>query len=290
MNSTAQRQRFRAILSGKECITPASVFDPLSARIAEDIGFEAGVLAGSTASMTVLGAPDLIVLSLTEFVEQARRICRASRLPLLVDADHGYGNALNVMRTVEDLETAGVAALTIEDTELPLPFGRHRTARLIPTEEGVGKMRAALAARQCSDLVIVARTSAPLITGLQDTIERCRRYERAGVDAVFVVGLKTRSELEALVSAVNVPIMLSRIEGELADLDHLARNNVRIALQGHHPIMASIQAIFETMTALRAGTRPEGLGRIASNHMVGRITRHAQYKTWIAEFLGTAKD
>jgi PEP phosphonomutase and related enzymes len=101
---TDRRKRFRSLLSGERCIHPGSVFDPISARIAEDLGFELGMFAGSTASLTVLGAPDLIVLTLSEFAGQAYRINRAGGLPLLVDADHGYGNALNVKRTVEELE------------------------------------------------------------------------------------------------------------------------------------------------------------------------------------------
>src|SRR6266478_6361184 len=126
MDWTERRRRFRAILSGTRCVRPASVFDAVSARIAEDLGFEAGMFAGSVASLAVLGAPDLIVVTLTEF------------------ADHAYGNALNVMRTVQELETSGVAALTIEDTALPAGFGTADKARLLSIEEGVGKMRAAL--------------------------------------------------------------------------------------------------------------------------------------------------
>src|ERR671920_1006364 len=121
---TDRRRAFRAILADSTCIHPASVYDPMSARIAEDLGFELGMFAGSTASLTILGAPDLISITLSEFAEQCRRICRAvKRLPVLVDADHGYGNALNAMRTVEELETAGVAAMTLEDTVLPRPYG-----------------------------------------------------------------------------------------------------------------------------------------------------------------------
>ena len=116
------------------------------------------MLAGSVASLAVLGAPDIVVLTLTEFAEQAYRINRAGKLPLLVDADHGDGNALSVKRTVEELETAGVAGITIEDTLLPTPYGATET-RLIPIQEGVGKMRAALAGRQDPLLVIVGRTS-----------------------------------------------------------------------------------------------------------------------------------
>src|SRR6476661_1957268 len=130
MNWTDRRRRFRAILGGDRCVHPGSVFDPISARIAEDLGFEVGMFAGSTASLTVLGAPDIIVLTLTEFAEQAYRICRAGDLPLLCDADHGYGNALNVMRTVEELEAAGVAGLSIEDTELPAAYGSKGKSQL----------------------------------------------------------------------------------------------------------------------------------------------------------------
>src|SRR5947199_4179572 len=145
MHWTDRRQRFRAVLAGSRCVHPGSVYDAISARIAEDLGFEAGMFAGSIASFTVLGAPDVVVLTLTEFAQQAYRINRAGKLPLLVDADHGYGNALSVKRTVEELETAGVAAMCIEDTLLPKTYGEKQPG-LISLEEGVGKMRAALAA------------------------------------------------------------------------------------------------------------------------------------------------
>ena len=131
MNWTSRRERFRALLSAPQCVHPASVFDAISARIALDLGYELAMFAGSVASMTVLGAPDLVVLTLSEFAEQAYRISRGADLPLMVDADHGYGNALSVKRTVEELETAGIAALTIEDTLLPPPY-RGGKNQLIP--------------------------------------------------------------------------------------------------------------------------------------------------------------
>src|SRR5580704_2271888 len=165
MDWTERRQRFRDILAGTRCVHPASVFDAMSARIAEDLGFEIGMFAGSVASLAVLGAPDLIVVTLSEFAGQAYRICRAGNLALLVDADHGYGNALNVRRTVEELETAGVCALSIEDTVLPRPYGPSGKPSLIPVEEGIGKMKAALAGRQDKRLVIAGRPSALAISG-----------------------------------------------------------------------------------------------------------------------------
>ena len=141
------------------------------------------MFAGSVASMTVLGAPDLIVLTLSEFADQAYRICRAGDLAVLVDADHGYGNALNVKRTVEELETAGVATLSIEDTALPQGFGAIHETRLISVEEGVGKMHAALAGRRDPNLVIAGRTSAAAVAGVEDAIARANAYAAAGVDA-----------------------------------------------------------------------------------------------------------
>ena len=118
-----RRHELRAVLSGSRCVFPASVFDPVSARIARHVGYEVAMLAGSVASLAVLGAPDLVVLTLTELAQQAHRITRATDLPLLIDADHGFGHALKVRRSVEELETAGVAGLTTEDTELPQGFG-----------------------------------------------------------------------------------------------------------------------------------------------------------------------
>ena len=159
MRWTGRRERFRALFAGGRCVHPGSVFDPLSARIAEELGFEAGMFAGSVASLTVLGAPDLILLTLSEFAEQAYRINRAGNLPLLVDADHGYGNALNAKRTVEELETSGVCALSLEDTELPTAFGTTRP-RLTSIAEGVGKVKAALAGRQDPALCIAGRCRA----------------------------------------------------------------------------------------------------------------------------------
>src|SRR3954467_14469703 len=255
MNWTPRRMRFRGILAGPGCVHPASVFDPISARIAESLGFEVGMFAGSTASLTVLGAPDLIVLTLSEFAQQAYRINRAGNLPLMVDADHGYGNALNVKRTVEECETAGIAGMSIEDTELPTPFGTSKP-RLTTIAEGIGKMKAALAGRQDPLLAIAGRTSAIQITGLDDAIARGKAYEAVGVDALFFVGVKTRAELDAISAATTLPLIMGGVAGDLADRDYLASRRVRIALQGHQPFAAGVKAVHDTLKALRDGTPP----------------------------------
>ena len=193
---TALRRNFRELLATPACVETASVFDPMSARIAADLGFEVGILGGSVASLQVLAAPDFALITLSEFVEQATRIGRVAQLPFIADADHGYGNALNVMRTVEELERAGVAALTIEDTLLPAQFGRKSTD-LISIEEGIGKVRAALEARVDPELSIIARTNAGVLP-TEAVIERTLAYQKAGADGICMVGVSDFEHLEKI--------------------------------------------------------------------------------------------
>lgn len=284
MDWSDRRQRYRAVLAGNQCVHPGSVFDPISARIAEELGFEVGMFAGSIASFTVLGNPDLILLTLTEFAQQAYRINSAGKLPLMVDADHGYGNALNVMRTVRELETAGVAGICIEDTDLPRGF-REAKPQLISIEEGVGKMRAALAAREDPSLVIIGRTSAAAISGIDDAIARAKAYEAAGVDALFFAGGMNEANLDAMASAVKLPLMLGGGGGAMSDKAYLGSRNVRIALQGHQPFSAAVQAVYNTLKALREGVKPSELQGVASSDMMKRVTREGEFKSWTDKFL-----
>ena len=288
MHATPRREAYRAHLAGAACLHPGSVFDPISARIAEELGFEIGMFAGSIASFTVLGAPDIIALTLSEFAAQCHRINRAvSRLPLMVDADHGYGNAINVMRTVEELETAGVAALTIEDTALPRGYAEAKPG-LISIDEGVGKMRAALAARQDKALVVIGRTSAAGIAGKDEAVARARAYQAAGVDGLFFAGGMSRPVLDALAEATSIPLLLGGVPAEMLDLSYLASRRVRIALQGHQPFSAAVQAVHATLKALREGTKPADLPGIASAALMARVTREADYAAHARDFLGAA--
>jgi len=283
-----RREKLRAILSGQACIRPGSVYDAISIRIAEDLGFEVGMFGGSVASLAVLGDPDITLITLTELAEQMRRMSRAASLPVLVDADHGYGNALNVRRTVQELETAGAAGLTIEDTLLPQAFGQAKT-QLISLEEGVGKMKAALDGRGDPALVIMARTGAVAITSLDDAIARAVAYEGAGVDALFFTGVKTGSELQAIAASTKLPIVLGGAAEDMTDRDYLANQRVRIALQGHAPFAAATLAVYETLKALREGQTPKDLKGLASSELTGRVTRDAEMKVRGADFLGLKK-
>jgi carboxyvinyl-carboxyphosphonate phosphorylmutase len=281
----ARREKLRSILSGQRCIHPGSVYDAISIRIAEDLGFEVGMLGGSVASLAVLGDPDITLITLTEFAEQIRRMSRAATLPVLVDADHGYGNALNVRRTVQELDAAGAAGLTIEDTLLPQTFGERKT-QVISLEEGVGKMKAAVDGRGDPSLVILARTGAASITSLGDAIERARAYEATGVDGLFFTGIKNRAELDAIAQATRLPIVLGGAPEEMNELDYLRERRVRIALQGHAPISAATQAVYETLKALREGTPPKNLKGLASSELTARVTREAETRQRLGEFLG----
>jgi carboxyvinyl-carboxyphosphonate phosphorylmutase len=280
-----RRDALRAILSGARCMRPGSVYDSISIRIAEDLGFEVGMFGGSVASLAVLGDPDITLITLTELAEQMRRMSRAAVLPVLVDADHGYGNALNVRRTVQELETAGAAGLTIEDTLLPQAYGQAKT-QLISLEEGVGKMKAALDARSDPSLVIIGRTGAAAVTSVDDAIVRAKAYQATGVDALFFTGVKTRADLEAIAAATTLPIVLGGPTEEMTDWDFLGGQRVRIAVQGHAPIAAATQAVFETLKTVREGAAPKALKALASPELLGRVTRDAAAKQRSADFLG----
>jgi carboxyvinyl-carboxyphosphonate phosphorylmutase len=288
MTFSTRRAALRAILSGTQCLRPGSVYDAISVRIAEDLGFEVGMFGGSAASLAVLGDPDIALITLTELAEQMRRMSRAGTLPVLVDADHGYGNAMNVRRTVEEMEVAGAAGLTIEDTLLPQAYG-ETTTRLISIEEGVGKVKAALEARSDPSLVIVGRTGAASLTSVGDAIARGKAYETLGVDALMFTGVKSRGELEAIAAATSLPIVLGGPTEAMIDWDFLARQRVRIAVQGHAPIAAATQAVFDTLKAIREGTQPRDLKGVASSDLMDWVTRAAAVKARGADYLGVKR-
>ena len=210
---------------------------------------------------------------------------RVSQLSLLVDADHGYGNALNAMRTVQELEHAGVSALTIEDTVLPARFGQPEdTLEVVSTGEMVGKLRAALHARQDPSLVIAARTAALKAEDIERTVARARAYAATGVDAIFITGLKSLAQFEAVRAAVRLPIII----GAAPDVkrEDLAARGVRILLQGHQPVAAAVKALHDAYTHLYYGGAPADLkSKIASVQEMERLVNGEGYKKWQREYL-----
>jgi len=287
MSHTEQRKRLRAVFAGTKCLSPASVYDGLSARVAESVGYQLGMLAGSVASNTTLAAPDLIVLTLTEFADQVRRIMRASTLSLIVDADHGYGNALNVMRTVEELEHAGVSGMSIEDTALPTRFGQTEgNDELISVDEMVGKLKAAVAARRDPSTVILGRTAALKVEGTEGTVKRAKAYAACGVDAIFVVGVESVDQVRAVHEAVRLPIMVGSAPASIKREDFAAAGG-RVLLQGHQPIPAAVKALKEVYTHLfNGGAAADLKDKLASAGEMEKLVNGESYKKWQKDYLG----
>jgi len=274
------RRAFRTLLASGACYHTASVFDPMSARIAGDLGFEVGILGGSVASLQVLAAPDFALITLSEFVEQATRIHRVSRLPVIADADHGYGNALNVMRTVVELERAGISALTIEDTLLPAQFNRKSTD-LISVAEGVGKVRAALEARVDSDLAIIARTNASVLS-VEEVIKRTVAYQKAGADAICMVGVEDFEHLEKIAEHLSVPLMLVTYGNpKLRDNERLAKLGVRIVVNGHAAYFAAIKATYDCLREQRNAVASD----LSASELAHKYTQPEDYVAWADEFM-----
>ncbi|EKG33121.1 isocitrate lyase/PEP mutase family protein [Pseudomonas avellanae] len=280
------RRSFRALTSSKSCFHTASVFDPMSARIAADLGFEVGILGGSVASLQVLAAPDFALITLSEFVEQATRIGRVAQLPVIADADHGYGNALNVMRTVVELERAGISALTIEDTLLPAQFGRKSTD-LISTAEGVGKIRAALEARVDPEMSIFARTNAAIIP-VQEAISRVQQYQAAGADGITIVGIRDFYHLAQISEGITVPLMLVTYGNpELHDNARLAEMGVRVCVHGHAAYFAAIKATYDCLREQRQILGSES--NMSATELTHTYTQPEDYVEWAKKFMNVSE-
>ena len=191
--------RLREMLAQGSMVVAPFVLNAMHARIAEEAGFDAVYMTGSGTSAEK-GYPDVGYLTQTEMVANARYIANAVAVPVIADADTGYGNAINVWRTVREYEQAGVAAIHIEDQSFPKKCGFFEGKQVVPVDEMVGKLRAALDARSDSDFVIIARCDAYAVNGWEDTVARCRAYADAGADMVFVDGIRTIEDLKAYAS------------------------------------------------------------------------------------------
>lgn len=284
-SAEAKRARLRSVLHGDRCIMAASTYDPLSARVAEDLDFEVGVLGGSAAALAVLGVPDITLITLTELAEQVRRICRASDIPLLVDADHGYGNSLNVIRTVQELADMGACGVSIEDTLLPRRFGSPEGGELISVDEGIGKLSAAVATAAGSGIAVFGRTNALSTSSLDDAVQRLKAYEKSGVDAAFVPYVKTRAQLDAIAAEITLPIILGGPAKELVDTNYLASRRVRVCLMGHPTLGATAEALYSVGKEMAAGRESGATVAMASKATMNRLIRADEYEQQNQQFL-----
>jgi len=204
----------RDLLAGPEPVLAPGAYDALSARLVERAGFPAVYMTGFGASASLLGRPDVGLLSFDEMAGHARRLAQAVSVPLIADADDGYGNPLNVMRTVREYAAAGVAALHIEDQVAPKRCGHMEGKEVVEAAEMVEKVRAAVEARGEDGPLIIARTDARAVEGLDAALERARRYREAGADALFVEAPETEQEIEAVAAAFpDVPLVFNWVDG-----------------------------------------------------------------------------
>jgi 2,3-dimethylmalate lyase len=239
--------RLRALLDSGQTIVAPGAFDPLAARLVEEAGFPAVYMTGFGTSAALIGRPDVGLLTMTEMVDSAGRIAGCVDIPVIADADTGYGNPLNVIRTVGAYEAAGVAGIHIEDQVAPKKCGHMEGKLVIPAEEMVAKVRAAVEARTQPEFVIIARTDARAVEGLERALERGRMYREAGADVLFIEAVVTEAEAEEAARAFpGVPLLFNWAEGGKTppiSLERLSELGYRIVIFPISTLLAATAAM-----------------------------------------------
>ena len=261
-----QAQKIRVALSEKGVLVMPGIYDCLSARIATRAGFEVIFITGYSLSASLLGEPDFGLLTQSEMLQAAQRICNVTPLPVIVDADTGYGNAINVMRTVKELMHAGAAGMFLEDQVWPKRCGHMKGKEVVALEEYLRKLHAAIDARAGNDLYIVARTDARQALGLEEAIRRGVAFKEAGADAVFIEAPQSKEEMRAIARSVPGPLVANMIERGVTPTmrpEELKELGFELIVWPLSPIYACAQALKEVYSTLRrAGTTAEMIDRL----------------------------
>lgn len=270
--AASPRRRLRERLASGPAVIAPGIYDAYGARFVEQAGFEAAYMTGNGVSASLLGRPDVGLVDLTMITSHARRVAAAVDIPLICDADTGYGNAVNVRRTVEEFEAAGVAAIHLEDQASPKRCGQLPGARpVIELAEAVGKVEAALAARRDPDFIVIARTDAAEAHGLDEAIRRGRAFRKAGADVIFVEmksGPTILEDLKRVTSEVDAPCLVNMGAGgklDELDADGIGRLGLRIAIYPGLERAAAGYAIREALSALKK----DGNTRAVRGRMLG---------------------
>lgn len=206
-------KKLRELLAAKEILVAPGAHDAMTAKVIENTGFSAVYMTGYGQAASHLGTPDVGLLTMTEMLARANNFASAVDIPVIADGDTGFGNAVNVMRTVRQYEMAGVAAIQLEDQVAPKKCGHMTGRQVIPMEEMVGKIKAAVEARQDPDFVIIARTDARTVHGIEEAIRRGKAYEEAGADVIFIESPESVEEMKMITSSFKVPVLANMVEG-----------------------------------------------------------------------------
>jgi methylisocitrate lyase len=271
-------------------IAVPGAFNALVAKLVERAGFPATYLSGAALSAGVAGVPDVGLLSLPEFVEQARYLVRAVDIPVLSDADTGFGEAMNVERTVQLFEEAGVAGLHLEDQRLPKRCGHLSGKQLVEPAEMQAKLRAAVAARRDSSFVLIARTDARGVTGFDDAVARANAYLDAGADVIFPEALESADEFERFARAVEAPLLANMTEfgrSPLLTLSELGQMGYRIALYPVTMLRVSMKTVEQALATLKAeGTQASLLESMQTRQELYDVLGYEQYEARDREYFG----
>ena len=244
-------KKLQNLIKSKKPLIIPGVYDAIGAKIAEKVGFDAMFQTGYGTSATLFGMPDFGFIGATETVDNARRICRAVSVPVIVDADTGYGNALSVWKLVKELESAGAAGIFLEDQKWPKRCGHMQGKEIVPQEEYTEKLSAAIDARENKDFIIVARTDARATEGLDAAIERGNQNKKTGADAVFVEAPRSIDEMKKIGKEINAPLVANMIEGgatPLSSAETLNKMGFKIIL---YPLSVLYANTFATMNILK---------------------------------------
>lgn len=256
----------KLILAPEILIMPGA-YDALSARIVEESGFQAVVIGGYATSAALLGKPDVGLLGFSEMLGHARYIAGAVDIPVFADADTGYGNITNVQRTIREYERAGVAGLFIEDQVFPKRCGHMEGKEVIPVAEMAAKIKSAVAAREDTDFIVMARTDALAISGIEDTVNRANRYVEAGADVIFVEAPRTEAELQRLAREIEAPLFASMLEGGKTP----ALTPVALEEMGFKGVFYGLSTLYASAWATRAvlaEIRDKGTTEAFQNRMI----------------------
>jgi 2-methylisocitrate lyase-like PEP mutase family enzyme len=256
-------RQLRELLASGQLIQAPGVYDSLGARLVEDSGFEAVYMTGFGTAASRLGRPDVGLLTMTEMVDNARGIARASQLPVIADADTGYGNAINVVRTVQEFEQAGVAAIHLEDQVSPKRCGHLDGKMVVPVDEMLSKVRAAAAARTEPDLVLIARTDAAAVEGTEAAIDRARRYRDAGADVLFVEAATSEGDIERIASELSdMPLLFNWAEGGKTpplSYDRLQELGFAIVIFPLTALLTAMTSVRRALAQIKAAGTPADL-------------------------------